>query len=80
MRRSRAVNASRGRNNSAAPGFSGGQSLIRSDFDAKAAAFAKAVAENNDNAKSSLVGLKAAIPVVGKTCDDCHKEYRLSKQ
>jgi len=48
--------------------------LIRSDFDAKAAAFAKAVA------KSSLVGLKAAIPVVGKTCDDCHKEYRLSKQ
>ena len=54
--------------------------MIRSDFDAKAAAFAKAVAENNDNAKSSLVGLKAAIPVVGKICDDCHKEYRLSKQ
>ena len=52
----------------------------KSDFDAKAAAFAKAVAENHDNAKSSLDGLKAAIPVVGKTCDDCHKEYRLSKQ
>lgn len=52
----------------------------RSDFDAKAAAFAKAVAENHDNAKSSLDGLKGAIPVVGKACDDCHKEYRLSKQ
>jgi cytochrome c556 len=52
----------------------------KSDFDAKAAAFAKAVAENHDNAKSSLDGLKAAIPIVGKTCDDCHKEYRLSKQ
>lgn len=52
----------------------------KSDFDAKAAAFAKAVAENHDKAKSSLDGLKAAIPVVGKTCDDCHKEYRLSEQ
>ena len=52
----------------------------KSDFDAKAAAFAKAMVENHDNAKSSLDGLKAAIPVVGKTCDDCHKEYRLSKQ
>jgi cytochrome c556 len=52
----------------------------KSDFDAKAAAFAKAVAENHDNAKSSLDGLKVAIPIVGKTCDDCHKEYRLSKQ
>jgi len=50
------------------------------DFDAKAAAFAKAVAENHDKAESSLDGLKAAIPVVGKTCDDCHKEYRLSKE
>jgi cytochrome c556 len=29
-----------------------------------------------DNSKR----LKAAIPVVGKACDDCHKEYRLSKQ
>lgn len=52
----------------------------KSDFDAKAAAFAKAVAENHDKAKSSLDGLKVAIPAVGKTCDDCHKEYRLSKQ
>ncbi len=52
----------------------------KKDFDEKAAAFAKAVAENHDKAKSSLDGLKAAIPVVGKACDDCHKEYRLSKQ
>jgi len=54
--------------------------LNKKDFDAKAAAFGKAVAENHDKAKSSLDGLKAAIPAVGKTCDDCHKEYRLSKQ
>lgn len=52
----------------------------KKDFDEKTAAFAKAVAENHDKAKSSLDGLKAAIPVVGKACDDCHKEYRLSKQ
>ena len=52
----------------------------KKDFDEKAAAFAKSVAENHDNAKSSIEGLRAAIPVVGKVCDDCHKEYRLSKQ
>jgi cytochrome c556 len=52
----------------------------KKDFDAKAEAFAKAVAEHHDEAKSSLDGLKASIPVVGKACDDCHKEYRLSKQ
>ena len=52
----------------------------KADFDAKAAAFAKAVMENRDKAKSSLDGLGAAIPAVGKACDDCHKEYRLSKQ
>ena len=54
--------------------------LNKKDFDAKAAAFAKAVAENHDKAKSSLDGLRAAIPVVGKACDNCHKDYRLSKQ
>jgi cytochrome c556 len=54
--------------------------LNKKDFDAKAEAFGKVVEENHDNAKSSLDGLKAAIPVVGKTCDDCHKGYRLSKQ
>jgi cytochrome c556 len=52
----------------------------KKDFDEKAAAFAKAVAENRDKAKESLDGLKAAIPVVGKKCDDCHEDYRLSKQ
>jgi cytochrome c556 len=54
--------------------------LNKKDFDAKAAAFAKAVAENHDTAKSSLDGLRAAIPVVGKACDNCHEDYRLSKQ
>jgi cytochrome c556 len=54
--------------------------LNKKDFDSKVAAFAKAVAENYDKAKSSLDELKIAIPVVGKACDDCHKEYRLSKQ
>ena len=53
--------------------------LNKKDFEAKAAAFAKAVAENHDKAKSSLDGLKTAIPVVGKACDDCHKDYRLAK-
>ena len=53
--------------------------LNKKDFEAKAAAFAKTVGENRDKAKSSLDGLKAAIPVVGKACDDCHKDYRLGK-
>ena len=47
----------------------------KSDFDAKAAAFGKAVADNRDNAKN--VGeLKAALSAVGKTCDGCHEQYR----
>lgn len=54
--------------------------VTKADFDAKAAEFAKAVAENRDKAKLSLDGLRAAIPVVGNACDNCHKEYRLSKQ
>ena len=49
----------------------------KKDFDAKAAAFGKAVADNRDKAKASLDGLKAAIPVVGKACDNCHEDYRL---
>jgi cytochrome c556 len=52
----------------------------KSDFNAKIAAFAKAVADNRAKAVASLDGLKAAIPVVGKACDDCHKPYRLSKR
>lgn len=54
--------------------------LNKKDFEAKAAAFGKSVAENYDKAKASLDGLKAAIPVVGKACDNCHEDYRLSKQ
>ena len=53
--------------------------VTKSDFDAKAAAFGKAVAENRDKAKSSLEGLKAAIPVVGQACDNCHEDYRSGK-
>jgi len=54
--------------------------VTKADFDAKAAEFGKAVAENRDKAKTSLDGLRAAIPVVGNACDSCHKDYRLSKQ
>lgn len=54
--------------------------LNKKDFDEKAAAFGKVVADNRDKAKASLDGLKAAIPVVGKGCDNCHEDYRLSKQ
>ncbi|HEY7998134.1 MAG TPA: cytochrome c [Pseudolabrys sp.] len=54
--------------------------LNKKDFDEKAAAFGKAVADNRDKAKASLDGLKTAIPVVGKGCDNCHEDYRLSKQ
>lgn len=52
--------------------------LDREDFDAKAAAFGKAVADNHAKAVGSLDGLKVAIGAVGKACDDCHKKYRLS--
>jgi cytochrome c556 len=54
--------------------------LNKKDFDQKALAFGKAVADNRDKAKSSLDGLRATIPVVGKACDVCHEDYRLSKQ
>jgi cytochrome c556 len=51
----------------------------KKDFDDKAAAFGKAVADNRDQAKASLDGLKAAIPSVGTACDNCHEDYRLSR-
>jgi cytochrome c556 len=54
--------------------------MTKADFDAKAAEFGKAVAENRDKAKTSVDGLRAAIPPVGNACDNCHKDYRLSKQ
>jgi len=51
----------------------------KKDFDAKAAAFGKAVDENRAKATASLDGLRAAIPAVGDGCDNCHKEYRLAR-
>jgi cytochrome c556 len=52
----------------------------KKDFDEKAAAFGKVVADTRDKAIASLDGLSAAIPVVGKTCDNCHEDYRFPKQ
>ena len=54
--------------------------VTKVDFDAKAAAFGKVVADNREKAKASLDGLRAAIPAIGKTCDACHRDYRLSRQ
>ena len=47
----------------------------RADFDAKIAAFGKTVADYRDKAKN-LEDLKLALAAVGKTCDDCHEQYR----
>jgi cytochrome c556 len=52
----------------------------KADFDAKDAAFGKAVAENKAKAVASLDGLKAAVSAVGQACDNCHKDYRLRPQ
>jgi cytochrome c556 len=52
----------------------------KADFDAKAAAFGKVVAENRDKAKASVDGLKVAVAAVGKACDNCHEDYRLPEQ
>ncbi|MDQ2954730.1 MAG: cytochrome c [Pseudomonadota bacterium] len=49
----------------------------KSDFDAKATEFARVVAENRPKVKT-LDGVKAALPVVGKACDNCHDQYRLN--
>ncbi len=47
----------------------------KSDFEAKIAAFSKAVADNKDKVKT-LDELKVAMPLVGKACGDCHEPYR----
>ena len=47
----------------------------RSDFEAKVAAFGKAVADNRDKAKN-VDEVKVALAAVGKTCDGCHEPYR----
>jgi cytochrome c556 len=52
----------------------------KKDFGAKAAAFGKAVADNREKAKASVAGLRAAVPAVADACDDCHKDYRVSRQ
>jgi len=52
----------------------------KKDFEAKIADFAKVVADNRGKAKESVDGLKAAVAAVGKSCDDCHKDYRLTKK
>ena len=54
--------------------------VMKADFNAKAAAFGKAVADNRDKARASLDGLRAAIPAVANTCDACHKDYRLGRE
>jgi cytochrome c556 len=51
----------------------------KADFDAKVAAFGKAVADNKDKART-LDELKAAFPAVSKACDDCHEPYRRPQQ
>ncbi len=48
-------------------------------FDAKNAAFAKAVADGRDKAKD-LDGLKAVFAAVDRTCNDCHSDYRARRQ
>ena len=52
----------------------------KKDFDEKSAELGKAVADTREKAKASLDGLKAAIPVIGKACDNCHEDYRLTQQ
>lgn len=52
----------------------------KGDFDAKAAAFAKVVAENKAKAVASLDGLKAGLRPVGDACDNCHKDYRVPEK
>ncbi len=54
--------------------------VTKTDFDAKAAAFGKAVADNRNKAKTSLDGLRAAIPAVANACDACHRDYRLGRE
>lgn len=47
----------------------------RAGFDAKIAAFSKAVAAGKPKSKD-LEGLKASYSAVSNTCNDCHEHYR----
>ena len=51
----------------------------KADFEAKIAAFAKAVADNKDKA-STLEELKIAFPNVSNACNNCHETYRRPQQ
>jgi cytochrome c556 len=51
----------------------------RADFDAKLAAFGKAVNDNRDKVKS-VNDLKTALAAVDKTCGDCHEVYRVRRR
>jgi cytochrome c556 len=51
----------------------------KSDFDAKVAAFKKAVDDNKDKGKT-LDEVKVAFPQISKTCGDCHEPYRRPQQ
>jgi cytochrome c556 len=51
----------------------------KADFQAKIAAFAKAVADNKDKV-STLEELKVAFPNVNNACNNCHEPYRRPQQ
>jgi cytochrome c556 len=48
----------------------------RARFNAAIAQFTKDVADNREKAVSSLDGLKAALPAVGRNCNSCHETFR----
>ena len=47
----------------------------KAGFESRAAAFAKAVADNKDKVKT-LDELKVAYPLVTQNCNACHNTYR----
>ena len=51
----------------------------KADFDAKAAAFVKAVADNKDTVKN-LDTFKVAFQNISKACDACHETYRVKNR
>jgi cytochrome c556 len=51
----------------------------RKDFDAKLAAFSKAVAAGKPKA-GSLDGVKAAMPAINDSCSNCHELYRAAQK
>jgi cytochrome c556 len=51
----------------------------RKDFDAKLAAFSKAVAAGKGKS-NSLDGVKASMSAINKACGDCHELYRAPAQ